>query len=127
MRRERRNLTPLKKLISIVAGWAEGEAEIVRVHLFGSRVRGRTKHGRVLRPGFRFGSDLDVAVELVDDPEREALNGPMVLIPRWRPKLQACLPVRLQLEMLDPNDETSHVTKGVVECSRLIYERIRAA
>jgi predicted nucleotidyltransferase len=94
------------------------------VHVFGSRVRGCTKDGGVLRPGFNPGSsDLDVAVELTDS-ERQALERQIGLAHRWRPELQKRLPVRLQLEVLDQN-ETPYVAEAVAECSRLIYERDR--
>ena len=124
MRPEKDTLIPLDDLIVIVARWAKEQPEIARVLLFGSRVRGRTKDGEALRPGYGPGcSDLDVAVELIDDPSRQALERRVNVLHRWRPALQATLPVRAQLEVLDHENE--YVSAAVAECSQQIYRRNR--
>lgn len=103
----------LQDAIDIIKAWASDEPLVREAYIFGSRAR------QTNRPD----SDLDVAVKVVAQPgdgreyacwmfEGEQLTS----------RLQARLPVKLQLEWYDPI-ETPHVHRGINESSVLVYTR----
>ena len=110
----------LDELAAMVSDWASAELDIARVWLYGSRVRGCGRDGDPIAPD----SDLDVAVELVPDPNEEGLGQLIAFLSRARPALAAGLPVPLHLEVYDPL-LAPDVVLFVADCSKLIYERFK--
>lgn len=64
--------------------------------------------------------DLDVAVEL---DAAEPILFWIDHAPKWRSKLQALLPIPLDLEYFDPQGSTPTISKGLSEAKHLVYER----
>jgi predicted nucleotidyltransferase len=101
-----------------ISRWAATQPHILRVFLYGSRVRGRTKTGWAVHED----SDLDVAVQIrfVPNPGRPATwssnRG------QWLAELQQLAPFPVHLEKYDPR-VASQAARAVEECSWLIYEK----
>ncbi|MEB0308338.1 nucleotidyltransferase domain-containing protein [Pseudomonas sp. 10B1] len=103
----------ISKVEQIVKGWAASHAQISKVWLFGSRVRGTH------RPD----SDLDVAVE-IDSPysEDELLGAWIRSSEELQSSLSTLLPMVVQLEWYGGPEETSIIHDGIMESSILVYE-----
>lgn len=103
----------LSQIGAAVAKWARSKPIVMRVYLFGSRVRG----------DHRPDSDLDIAVELVPDlDESGGLATWMHEKKEWIEELKALIPLKLQLERYHPV-QTPTVVKGIERSSQLIYEK----
>jgi len=93
----------------ILRQWAATAPSVRRVWVFGSVAKGK------MSP-----SDIDVAVELdAAEPTLVWLDN----VSEWRSKLQALLPIKLQLEYFDPKGSTPTISKSLSEAKCLIYER----
>jgi predicted nucleotidyltransferase len=99
--------------IAALQTWAEGEPLVTSVYLFGSRVKGKG------RPG----SDLDVAVLLVDRRGSERQLDWSDNAARWRAELEGRLPVRLDLHFYDSTSPGRIVEPQVAEHGREIFRR----
>lgn len=97
--------------------WARARPEIVRVVLFGSRVRG----------DHRSNSDLDVALELeAAGWDAEPFITWTASAPDWRKELEPLLPWPLDLQWHDLAGETPTITAGIQRSHFVVYERAPA-
>lgn len=108
---------PLISLSLSIAQWAAAKPLILKVWLFGSRVRGDHKPD----------SDLDIAIKLdpneikgIDHKESAEL---WAFDSKWLQELQEISPYKVQLEQYIDEKRTPNIEKGIVESSRLIYEK----
>lgn len=92
---------------AVLIRWASQTPEVTRLWLFGSRIRGTH------RPG----SDLDVAVEYVGNP-----NDVGAQLDKWREALKGKTRLRHHLETYRPGVNT-RIQGALAACSLLIYER----
>lgn len=107
----------------IIIEWAKQKPFITKVHLFGSRISGKSKKtGKAARPD----SDLDVAIEFEPFPKEDRLTTWVCEGKKWHSELINLLGFtedkHLDLESYHPQ-ETSHVAKYLEECSLIIYTR----
>jgi predicted nucleotidyltransferase len=101
-------------ILRSLQAWARARSEIVRVILFGSRVRG----------DHRADSDLDVAVELeAAGWDEEPFVTWTASAPRWRQELESLLPWPLDLQWHDLAGETPIITAGIQRSHFVAYER----
>lgn len=106
-----------EEIAKLLAQWARRHPLVMRVHIFGSRVRG----------DHRPDSDIDIAVEL--DPTQfqgsDESGGRATWMfekAAWKEELQALIPHKVQLERYHEN-QTPTVGRGLTQSSRLIYEK----
>lgn len=103
----------IKAMSLAVAKWARAEPLVVKAYVFGSRVKGNS----------RTDSDLDVAVELLEEPGED---DPGCTWQRDGQRLKAsivgivCVPV--DLDWYGGPDQTLCVHAGIQAGSLLVYE-----
>ena len=94
--------------------WASLNPRVLRVIIFGSRVKGTHSQD----------SDLDIAVEIESGEDSDAtLATWMRFSAEWRTELSSMLPFRIDLQWRDSFGETRVIEKGISEASELVYER----
>ncbi len=106
------NATTIETVQGRIARWAISEPLVLRVWIFGSRVRGDN------RPD----SDLDVAIELDAMDESGGLATWMLRTSHWAAELQALAPWKIHLEQYAGNG-TPMIAHALTHSSRLIYEK----
>ncbi|WP_434032700.1 nucleotidyltransferase family protein [Cupriavidus sp. a3] len=103
----------IDEIRSIVAAWAETQPLVVKVWLFGSRVRGTE------RPD----SDIDIAVEVRRQPgDTSAWTTFIFEKDGLRASIQSLVPMPVQLEWYGGEVETPTVHAALQESSMLVYE-----
>lgn len=103
----------LERDIEAIRSWAAGKPIIIRVWIFGSRVRGTHCPD----------SDLDVAVEHDVLPgDENAFTTGFFERRNWEADLQTRTRLKIHLEPYIPGVH-KRVGKGIKRSSRLIYER----
>jgi predicted nucleotidyltransferase len=85
-------------VVRTLRAWAAAQQEIMRVHVFGSRVRGVSKRGNPVRSD----SDLDIAIELSPDVPNPAVHW-IENSDYWRATLAMILPYPVDLDLLERN------------------------
>ncbi len=104
----------IEALKKVVAMWAESEPLVTKAYIFGSRARG----------DHRQHSDLDVAVEIDQQPGDENLLATWICEKRGlEERLSKLIPYSLQMEHLE-GEETPTVLRGINESSILVYEKV---
>ena len=98
------------RLSRIIRNWAEQDAEISKVYIFGSRARGEARDD----------SDLDVALEF--KPEFNDCANWIMRAKELRESLQPALPCQLQLEWYGGPIETEIIHKGLEAGHITVYE-----
>jgi predicted nucleotidyltransferase len=83
----------LKEWGSVVAAWARAKPSIAEAWFFGSRVRGDHKTD----------SDLDVALVMVGDSRDRRYTAWHFSADGWAAELNALLPVKVDLDLGDPD------------------------
>lgn len=99
--------------LEIIRSWARAEPHVLRVWVFGSRAKGT----------HRSDSDLDIAYTIAEEPDSIDFGTAICLGRGWREALQSQLPVTLQLEYAEPDQEV--VWPAVQDHGVLIYEAER--
>jgi predicted nucleotidyltransferase len=103
----------LASIKTIVAQWAADQPLVLRVWLFGSRVRGTS----------RVDSDIDVAVEIRCQPGDSSPFTTFVFeSAALRASLKARLSIEVDLEWYGGQVETPTIHAGLQRSSVLIYE-----
>lgn len=103
----------IDEIQSIVAAWAETQPHVVKVWLFGSRVRGTE------RPD----SDIDIAVEVRrQSGDTSAWTTFIFEKDGLRASIQPLVPVPVQLEWYGGEVETPTIHAALQESSMLVYE-----
>lgn len=104
----------INEIRNIIVAWAETQPLLLKVWLFGSRVRGTE------RPD----SDIDIAVEVQTLPgDSSAFTTFMFEKRRLEVAIESILPMSVQLEWYGGPEETPTIHAGLLESSMLIYER----
>jgi hypothetical protein len=112
------NIVLLRPLADAIASWALQKPIVLRVWIFGSRVRGNC-HDQ---------SDLDIAVEL----DRTAFKGSdsshgmatwFLQTESWPREIQSLSPYRVDLQQFIPG-RTATIEAAIAESSMLIYEKL---
>lgn len=99
--------------IDIIGTWAACNKNVLKVYLFGSRVKGND----------HIDSDLDIAVVVADSTSNTALGRWFALADSWAEELQANLPVKIDLQLGNADLSTSVVAPAVADHGMLIFER----
>ncbi|MEM5344283.1 nucleotidyltransferase family protein [Paraburkholderia azotifigens] len=104
----------INEIRDVVLAWAKTEELLLKVWLFGSRVRGTE----------RSDSDIDIAVEVQTlAGDSSAWTTFMFEKPRLQKAIEALLPMEVQLEWYGGPEETPTIHAALFERSMLIYER----
>jgi predicted nucleotidyltransferase len=85
-------------VVNTLRAWAAAQPEILRLYIFGSRVRGIGKNGAPPRPD----SDLDIAIELSSDVPNAAFHW-LENAGEWRADLSTLIPYPIDLDLLERN------------------------
>lgn len=103
-----------KRIIYALQKWASKRPEVVRVLVYGSRVRGEQRED----------SDLDVAIELIKSNKGDT---PFAIwlheSTDWQMELQSFVPWRLHLEWHDIDGKTQVVSDKISKDCYLAYEK----
>lgn len=106
--------------IDVLRAWASNDPRLNRVWIFGSRVTGvrREKDGAGEVP------DVDVAYEILETPgaDETAYTYHFFRVDRWRERLQAQIPVPLDLQYTATDDPDACMPRFVAAAGRLIYD-----
>lgn len=103
----------INEIRTIVTAWAETQPLVLKVWLFGSRVR------RTERPD----SDIDIAVEIKPMPGDSSACATFSFEGEdLKASIQALLPMAVQLEWYGGPSETPTIHAGLQESSMLVYE-----
>lgn len=94
----------------IISSWVSGDKEIEKVHIFGSRARGKARDN----------SDIDIAIEFI--PKYNDLANWIHRAPEMRNSLQQLLPYDLDLQWYGGPEETPVIHNGLNEGCRTIYQ-----
>ena len=104
-------------IITELIKWGKSDPDIKRIFLYGSRFRG----------DFRPDSDLDLAVEVWDEPEPDTL-----IWSAWRPQkkiklestLSGIIGLQVHLEYYDSGNRnlTPHIKTAILLGSKIIYD-----
>lgn len=103
--------------LDTIRAWAESVPEVEQVWIFGSRARGVRSPKENPPPV----PDLDVAYTLTGDEPGALLALSVGDGEEWRERLQAAIPVRLDLQMAAADD--ARVWPAVEDHGVLIYSR----
>lgn len=97
-----------------IRSWAKSQPDVAEVYLFGSRAKG------VARPD----SDLDIGVVIKStNPDEDAYTRWFFNADGWRGQLAALLPVRIDLQIANPEISTDIVAPAVKAHGVLIFAR----
>jgi predicted nucleotidyltransferase len=103
----------INEICNIVTAWAETQPLVLKLWLFGSRVRGTE------RPD----SDIDIAVEIKTRMgDSSAWTTFMFEADCLKASIQALLPMTVQLEWYGGPTETPTIHAGLQASSMLVYE-----
>jgi predicted nucleotidyltransferase len=109
-------MTTMARARIVIWRWAARHPEIVRVYLFGSRIRGRSKLGASVAKH----SDLDVAVEFRELDEQLGFQLWMDVAEPWRRELEPRIPWSVDLEWYHSTG-TPRVCRHVADCHKVVY------
>jgi predicted nucleotidyltransferase len=105
-------------IATVVTKWADSHKSIVRVWLYGSRVRG----------DHRDDSDIDIAVEVMTHTQDDDCFSVWIdEKPKLLTSLAWQLPMPVQLEWYGGQIETPTIERGLIQSSRLVFERLKIA
>jgi len=103
----------MKKTIDKLALWASRNSYIKSVYIFGSRAR----------KDFKIDSDLDIALEIFKLPNDDTTLTTWIGERRkWTLQLEAILPYKVDLNLLDFSEDSSNVLNGVKNDGKLVYK-----
>lgn len=103
--------------IEAIRGWAVADRRVAGVWVFGSRARG----SRTPKPDAAPIPDLDIGYTLTGQDGGERLAYAMFEVGRARTRLQAQIPVPLDLQYADPGED-ERVWPAILDHGVLIYE-----
>ena len=97
-----------------LSSWAARNPRVLRVVLFGSRVKGT----------HRLDSDLDIAVELEPGEDSDAILATWIHhCDDWKTEMSSIVPFDVDLHWRDIFGTTGVVDQGINEASEVVYDR----